>query len=214
MKYVVRIACALFVVCLLTAKADVISFSSNSTLADPNQFNSFGNNVLISPHPAWNPNGMGLWISYADTGLPGTVSPADVPTPVTGPNANPPTAIFYHNFFLPYMLNTGSLSVWADDTARVYLDSVLLIDANPVQGAACSNGPVSCTTVNGAHLDIGALNLTGGEHQLRFDVYQRSGGPFGLQYTGSVESTPEPASFVLLGAGLVALFIRFRRKQA
>ena len=210
MKRLLCVPCAWFIVFACTARADTIYLNSNSTAADARQYNNLGADVLITPHSAWNPNGTGLWISYAATGVGGAVSPPNVANPITMPGANPPTAAFFLNFFLPYSSNSGRLWVWADDTARVYVDSTMLIDANPVQGSACANAPVSCTTVNGALLPLNGL--TQGAHTLRFDVYQRGAGPFGLQYEGYIDSVPEPATLVPLAGGLAALYWRRRRR--
>jgi hypothetical protein len=211
MMRMLRTALVLFVVLACNARATTIFLNSNSTAADARQFNNLGNDVLITPHSAWNPNGAGLWISYADTGVGGSVSPPNASDPITLPNPTAPTATFFLTFSLPYAGNSGTLSVWADDTARVWVDSILLIDANPTQGSACADAPVSCTTANGAVLSLSGLAQ--GDHTLRFDVYQRGNGPFGLQYEGFIESVPEPAAFMLLGAGLAALFLRRRAQR-
>jgi hypothetical protein len=50
---------------------------------------------------------------------------------------------------------------------------------------------------------------------LRFDVFQRGNGPFGLLYGGSVdvEHTPEEATVALVAAGLAWLWWRQRRQR-
>ena len=116
----------------ITLNSDLINESNNIT----------GTNVKITwLHPEWEPNGVNyFWISYADTGYP----PGDIPHATWPDNASipgDPTAVFLESFVLPYQNNTGSITVWADDTASVWIGSdnswTLLKEANPVQGLYC-----------------------------------------------------------------------------
>ena len=61
----------------------------------------------------------------------------------------------------------GSITVWADDTASVYLDGVLLVAANFGQAANCSPGPITCTGP-GYVVDF---TTSPGTHILQFDVH-------------------------------------------
>ncbi len=58
--------------------ATVIPFGSDLM----NESNSVtGTNVIINAHPAWGSLPPYSWVSYADTGFPGTVRPPNTTTP-------------------------------------------------------------------------------------------------------------------------------------
>src|SRR5450756_1281173 len=106
MKYV----CLLTVVSALTASAVTITFKSGDRL---NEWNNTGPNVLVTFNPVWGTDpDSGQWISYDDSGPGLTVLPD---------SSTVPFATFTEQFFLPGPNNTGTLNVWADDTAEVYL---------------------------------------------------------------------------------------------
>jgi hypothetical protein len=200
---------------------DVSAVVAGTPLIDPNPADHYAD-VNIVPHSAWQPNGAGQWISVVDGT--GSDNPSVIINSVGSlPNADlsqiPPTATFYQPFTLPNDNNVGSITVWADDTARVSLiggqTTSLLWDANGNQDAHCAGPePIGCIPPEGATISLSGLAK--GDYTLQFDVYQRGGGPFGLLYQGSVESTatPEPMTFGLMGGaliGVLGLARRFKR---
>src|SRR5262249_14255490 len=71
------------------------------------------NNVLITAIPEWatDPSASARWISYTNTGQGGTF---------IGSNPSTPAARFFQTFTIPTAGNFfGSVTVWADDTARI-----------------------------------------------------------------------------------------------
>ena len=159
--------------------------------------NNSGGNILIAPEPSWAVDPFSNWVSFANTGLGGIV--------LANTDLSTPTAIFYQNFTLTGGTGVaGSIQVWADDTAVVKLDGVVIFAANPTLAARCAAGPIGCTQANGGSITFSAPGLS---HTLEFDVFQRGGGTFGLMYDGQVAATaavPEPATVSIAGIGLAA----------
>jgi hypothetical protein len=157
--------------------------------------NGFGANVLVTPEPCWAVDPLAKWVSFENTGFGGIELPnTDLGTP---------TAIFYQDFTLTGGTGVaGSIQIWADDTAVVKLDGVVLFAANPALEAHCAAGPIGCTQPNGGSLTFSAPGLV---HTLEFDVFQRGSDTFGLMYNAQVNSTviPEPATASIAVIGLV-----------
>jgi hypothetical protein len=197
-----------------TAGATTITFASGDGVGESNSVT--GVNVLINVHPAWEPNGVGKWVSYADTGSPGTVS-------VPNTSLSVPTALFYEDFNLGIGPHTATFTVWADDTAAVSINGLTLSPApNPGVGTNCASGPIGCTPANGFTFHLtDASGLQTGENTITIAAYQRNNGPFGVLYEGSATdqvihletATPEPASIGLLGGAFTALALWRRRRK-
>ncbi|MCL5774833.1 MAG: hypothetical protein M1333_01310 [Patescibacteria group bacterium] len=181
------------------AQADVIGYYSGDGLNEFNLHNLvIGNNVLINPDPVWMAAFPGShWISYANTGNPGTVSPPNAAIP------GAPTASFFE--VLPLGTYYLTLNVLADDTAGVYLEDLsnplgLLLKApNPLQDGHCAAGQIGCE-VGENWMGSSAVNPNGFA-RVRYEVYQRGGGPYGLDYNGTASTVPEPGSAWLLATG-------------
>jgi hypothetical protein len=193
--------------------------------------NITGTNTGVIAPPSWTvpANSNYQWISYANTGC------ATAGNSCTPASADPgattiwgtPTAIFYQTFTLSGA-STGDLDVWADDTAGVWLDhgtvttgngstGTLLASPNGTLGANCADSPIGCTPGND---DVIPLSLSAGTYTLVFDAYQLvCDTPFGVMYDGALTTstsggaTPEPATYMLMGLGLVGLGVATRRRR-
>ena len=124
--------------------------------------------------------------------------------------------VFTQQFILPGVINTGSLTIGADDTAAVWLNGHLLKAANWVQDGACAHGPIGCEAS-----EILTLSLTGylqqGVNILQIKEYQRDGDVSGATWKAKMVSespVPEPSTYAMMGAGLLSLvFLSYRRKS-
>jgi len=206
-----------------------IDIASEGTAVDPNEFNGWVPNILLSPHPAWRSplvsseiagwEGAALnsaWISYAETGN------ETLPDFYQVPNGT--EVVFTQLFFLPPGEYSGSVSVMADDTTQVWLNGVLLYDFAPDQpgDVACSNTPIGCVdSTVGWYIPLPPELLEEGENSLEFIVWQTGGSAFGLDYLGQVfvddggrhDEVPEPATWSLAAAGLAVGVMRFLRRR-
>jgi len=178
----------------------------------------------VTPSWASAPSGAS-WISFEDTGWNGTnavntVSDSGCSSGSTARAGNcQPNAEFFQTFTDTSMDLILSLTVWADDTAAVYLDGTLILSPGFMQGStACSGGVVTCSGAGATYTSPSGLLTSGVTHTLEFDVYQTGGWTYGLLYNGTVTGwdapppVPEPATFALLGGGLTAIGL-IRRKR-
>jgi hypothetical protein len=166
----------------------------------------------IEPHDLWQSNdplGNGaIWVSYADTGIDGHTL---APTSTT-------TAVF--SVFESLSVSAGSilsLDVWADDTAEVFIGTDSKYAPNFTQ-KICANGSIGCEPGENGHIDY--TFTTAGIFDLQFDVYQvgtgttNSSNPFGLLYSGTLTSVPEPSILALFGLGLAGLGFTARKRKS
>ena len=180
-----------------------------------------GGAVAVTPHPNWQnqalTNPTATWISYALTGI----SPDNVVAPFkagctvgTGVGCSP-LMIVEETIDFGSLTGSINLKAWADDTIDVYLDGNKVVFANFTQNV-CADGAPGCEPNEFATI---VDNLGPGQHTLRFEVYQIGTGttndsnPFGLLYSGTATTVPEPVTLSLLGAGLLGLGFAARRRR-
>jgi len=192
----------------LSANTSTIQFASNATSIDITQSNSIGDNIVIHKNSAWaDPFAGSQWISYSNTGDP---SSAGFSSP-----ANGTVVSFFQHFTLAAadLSTNGIVSLFADDSAAVLLNGHVLMNEASATGntyGTCSDTKPNC--VSATTVTLVSQDLVLGANTLQFNVAQRAGSSFGLDYSGSVGSpTPEPATwFMAAGALLIGVGIRRR----
>ena len=144
----------------------------NTTLTEPP--------IVIAPNTAWASALPGSsWVSFGLTG--DTSNPGFFVVP------NGTVVSFFDVFNVPGTPTGGTLTVMADDSATVLLNGVVLMaEATSVGNnyATCSDFGIGC--VRPTVLDLPASLLQTGSNTLEFEVAQRAGSSFGLDYAGSV----------------------------
>ncbi|MCL4847410.1 MAG: PEP-CTERM sorting domain-containing protein [Acidobacteria bacterium] len=183
-----------------------IDWTSTNTAVCGGSASCSGTTTAITPHGLWQPNdpdGSGaVWVSYADTGITGTLAPINQVGPLMS---------------FVYTLDTIAgttinFRIWADDTAGVFFNGVQVKAPNFTQNI-CADGPIGCEPNESA---VFAWTATGND-VIRFDVYQVGTGttpasnPFGVLFHGSYETVPEPALTMLVGLGFLGLAAARRR---
>ena len=180
------------------------------------------NVVLTPPHPAWAPAiNTSQWVSFLNNYSPTPGGQDACTTGVTDPICNGDYVIFYQTFTLSNAASySGLLQVMADDTAGVWLNGQSLFSAvGPYTGqypdsyATCADVPVGCEASTAGVVSINGAMLQSGVNTLEFQVWQRDGTGFGLDYSMTLSDVPEPGLEGVFGAGL-SLLLAFRRKTS
>lgn len=214
-------AAALWLLPTVPVKAATILINSGAGLAYSNldssgQYNGIGASgltVTTGVHPSWqqnNPNGSSaVWISYANTGYQGNHFQ---------PSLGSTQVVAITDTFTAAENNVLNIQVWADDSAGVYVDGVLVFAPVFTQGSACSGQVIGCLPAQDGVLSN--YDLGPGTHTITFDLYQTGTGtdttsnPMGLLFTGSDVTSPEPAALLLVGAGLIGIGLIRRSRKA
>lgn len=204
----------LFLAAAAGLRADTIdiSLASVGSAADSGQFNSTGDTIAIAPNAAWATALPGSsWVSFGSTG--DTSAPGFFVVP------NGTVISFFDVFTVAGVATGGTLSVMADDSAAVLLNGVsLMAEATSVGNtySTCSDFGIGC--VSPVTIDLPASLLQTGVNTLEFQVAQRDGSSFGLDYSGSVADplpVSEPGSGLQLGMGfLILAFVGYRRDES
>lgn len=178
-------------VAVCRADTSVTSFYSGDGVGEYNELT--GSNVLITPHPSWGSLAGAKWVSALPTGF---GDPCCIGNDPLYPPPTLPWAFFHETFDTTAAVTDLYLSALADDTAFIWVDNVLLVDASQ---------PMLFTP------QIVTRRLGAGEHDVVFGLEQLGLGQTGLAYAGTLTVTtdaspvPEPRGMGLAALGLIGL---------
>ena len=166
--------------------ADSVTLASLGTAADSGEYNnsSTHDTIAIDPNSAWSSAlGTSSWVSFTTSGNTGASNYVQV--------ANGTVTSFFDSFSLSGTPTSGSIEVMADDSTSVILNGHLLIaEASTTNNtySTCSDFAIGC---KGAYvIDLPTDYLVTGDNLLEFDVAQRAGVSYGLDYYGTINRQP------------------------
>jgi MYXO-CTERM domain-containing protein len=186
--------------------ADTVDFSSSASTP-----NSTGLPSIVASNSAW---ATALSSPIASTWITAT---GDVDPP------NGTTVTFTVSFTTPASLSSAflSLGVLADDTATVKIDNTTLFAEDTTLGSVCAAGVIGCISGNEGilnNVNVTADLAPGSSHTITVQAFQLGGGTFGVDFDGAITTntatTPEPASALPLGAGLLVGIGLLRRRAS